>query len=170
MAARFEPESVKTRYRRCSAKYTVERVSSARSFGPAASGRRTASLVRRAHCRHRSARRLSGRGRRPQPRWQTGPHRSRQRHERTVWYENPGWQRHILATGQSRMINCVVIGNEIVLASEFSNEARNSIGLVSVLRPGSDPVKPWTATEIDRLPTSHRLRVADLFGDGNPSM
>ena len=85
-----------------------------------------------------------------------------------VWYENPGWQRHILATGQSRMINCVVIGNEIVLASEFSNEARNSIGLVSVLRPGSDPLKPWTATEIDRLPTSHRLRVADLFGDGNP--
>jgi FG-GAP-like repeat/FG-GAP repeat len=85
-----------------------------------------------------------------------------------VWYENPGWQRHVVASGQSRMINCVVIGNEIVLASEFSNEARNSIGLVSVLRPGSDPLKPWTATEIDRLPTSHRLRVADLFGDGHP--
>jgi FG-GAP-like repeat/FG-GAP repeat len=85
-----------------------------------------------------------------------------------VWYENPGWQRHVLATGQSRMINGAVIGDEIVLASEFSNEARNSIGLVSVLRPGSDPLKPWTATEIDRLPTSHRLRVADLFGDGHP--
>jgi hypothetical protein len=79
-----------------------------------------------------------------------------------------GWQRHILATGQPRMINCVVIGNEIVLASEFSNGAMNSIGLVSVLRPSSDPLKPWTATEIDRLPTSHRLRVADLFGGGNP--
>lgn len=85
-----------------------------------------------------------------------------------VWYENPGWQRHVLATGQAHMINCVVIGNEIVLASEFSNEAKNSIGLVSVLRPGSDPLQPWTATEIDRLPTSHRLRVVDLFGDGHP--
>ncbi len=85
-----------------------------------------------------------------------------------VWFENPGWQRHVLATGQSRMINCAVIGNEIVLASGFNNEAKNSVGIVSVLRPGADPLQPWTATEIDRLPTSHRLRVADLFGDGHP--
>jgi hypothetical protein len=85
-----------------------------------------------------------------------------------IWFENPGWQRHVLATGQNRMINCAVIGDEIVLASEFSNEAKNSIGLVSVLRPGPDVRQPWTATEIDRLPTSHRLRVADLFEDGHP--
>jgi len=85
-----------------------------------------------------------------------------------IWFENPGWQRHVLATGQNRMINCAVIGNEIVLASEFSNEAKNSIGLVTVLRPGSDPREPWTATEIDRLPTSHRLRVADIFGNSKP--
>ena len=83
-----------------------------------------------------------------------------------VWYENPGWQRHVLASGQSRMINCVVIGNEIVLASEFANQAKDSIGIVSVLRPGPDPREPWTVTEIDRLPTSHRLRVADIDGSG----
>jgi hypothetical protein len=66
------------------------------------------------------------------------------------------------------MINCAVIGNEIVLASEFENEAKKSVGLVSVLRAGPDIRQPWTATEIDRLPTSHRLRVADLFHDGHP--
>jgi hypothetical protein len=77
-----------------------------------------------------------------------------------VWYENPGWQRHVLAVNVSRMINCVVVGDEIVLASEFNNEAKNSQGIVSVLRRGADPNEPWTATEIDRLPTSHRLRVA----------
>jgi len=81
-----------------------------------------------------------------------------------VWYENPGWQRHLLAAGQSHMINCVVVGREIVLASEFSNEAKNSVGLVSVLHPGEDPTQPWTVTEIDRLPTSHRLRTADIDG------
>jgi aldos-2-ulose dehydratase/isomerase family protein/VCBS repeat protein/FG-GAP repeat protein len=85
-----------------------------------------------------------------------------------VWFEAPGWQRHVLAAGQNRMINCAVIGDEIVLASEFSNEAKNSIGLVSVLRPGSDVREPWTATEIDRLPTSHRLRIADIFANGKP--
>jgi FG-GAP-like repeat len=83
-----------------------------------------------------------------------------------VWYENPGWQRHVLASGQSRMINCVVIGNQIVLASAFSNQAKDSAGIVSVLRPGGDPREPWTVTEIDRLPTSHRLRSADIDGSG----
>ena len=77
-----------------------------------------------------------------------------------VWYENPGWQRHVLATGMNRMINCVVVGSEIVVASEFQNEAKNSAGVVSVLRPGADITQPWTATEIDRIPTSHRLRLA----------
>jgi hypothetical protein len=55
-----------------------------------------------------------------------------------------------------------------VLASEFANQAKDSIGLVSVLRPNGDPREPWTATEIDRLTTSHRLRVADIFGNGKP--
>jgi len=83
-----------------------------------------------------------------------------------VWYENPGWQRHVLAAGQRRMINCVVVGNQIVLASEFSMQATDSAGVVSVLRPGADPRQPWTVTEIDRLPTSHRLRTADIDGSG----
>jgi hypothetical protein len=60
------------------------------------------------------------------------------------------------------------VGNEIVLASEFENQAKNSIGIVSVLRPNGDPREPWTATEIDRLTTSHRLRTADIFGNGKP--
>ena len=85
-----------------------------------------------------------------------------------LWFENPGWQRHVLATNQNRMINCVVVGDEIVVASEFANQAKNSIGIVSVLRPNGDPREPWTATEIDRLTTSHRLRTADIFGNGKP--
>ncbi len=89
-----------------------------------------------------------------------------------VWFENPGWQRHVLATGVSHMINCVAVpvdGDpipEIVLASEFANEAKNSIGIVSVIRHQGDPREPWKLTEIDRLTTSHRLRLADIDGSG----
>jgi Aldos-2-ulose dehydratase, beta-propeller domain/FG-GAP-like repeat/FG-GAP repeat len=89
-----------------------------------------------------------------------------------VWYENPGWERHVLAAGLSRMINCVVVEaegrTEIVVASGFENQARKSAGIVSVLRPGADPREPWSVTEIDRLPTSHRLRLAKIDGSGNP--
>jgi hypothetical protein len=87
-----------------------------------------------------------------------------------VWFENPTWQRHVLAANQNRMINCAVVEvegkSQIVLASEFANEASNSIGLVSVLKPGTDPLQPWSVTGIDRLTTSHRLRAANIDGGG----
>jgi hypothetical protein len=89
-----------------------------------------------------------------------------------VWYENPTWERHVIAGGLSRMINCAawdMDGDgipEIVLASEFSNEAKKSVGIVSVLRHDGDSRRPWKMTEIDRLATSHRLRWADVDGSG----
>lgn len=89
-----------------------------------------------------------------------------------VWYENPTWERHVIAGGFSRMINCAawdVDGDGIpiiALASGFSNEAKDSTGIVSVLRHDGDPRRPWKVTEIDRLTTSHRLRWADIDGSG----
>ena len=91
-----------------------------------------------------------------------------------MWFENPTWERHVLASGLPHMINCVPVGAdaegipEIVVASEFDNVAKRSIGLVSVLRHDGDPRRPWKATEIDRLSTSHRLRLADIDGSGKP--
>jgi CubicO group peptidase (beta-lactamase class C family) len=89
-----------------------------------------------------------------------------------VWFENPGWQRHVIASTFTQMINCVALNSgghpKIVLASGFSNEAAKSSGTVWLLEPDGDVLRPWKAREIDRLPTSHRLRVADIDGNGNP--
>jgi hypothetical protein len=85
-----------------------------------------------------------------------------------VWYENPSWERHVIVAGQREMINCAAVDTdgdgipEIVLASEFANQAKNSVGVVSLLKHNGDPRQPWTVTEIDRLTTSHRLRVARI--------
>jgi hypothetical protein len=90
-----------------------------------------------------------------------------------VWFENPSWERHVIVGGQRQMINCAALDTdgdgipEIVLASEFANQAKNSIGVVSLLKHNGDPRQPWTITEIDRLTTSHRLRVARIDG-GKP--
>jgi hypothetical protein len=89
-----------------------------------------------------------------------------------VWFENPGWQRHVIAGNLSGMINLAawdIDGDgipEIVLASGFSMDAKNSAGIVSLLHHNGDPRQPWTIREIDRLPTSHRLRWADIDGSG----
>lgn len=84
-----------------------------------------------------------------------------------VWYENPTWTRHVIATGFTQMINVAAMDTdgdripELLLAHEFSNIAAKSIGTVSLLRSQGDPRQPWSVTEIDRVPTSHRIRLCD---------
>jgi hypothetical protein len=93
------------------------------------------------------------------------------------WFENPSsaggeWQRHVIASNLPRMINCAPWDTdgdgipEIVLAYEFANEAKRSKGVVVVLEHKGDPREPWSVREIDRLTTSHRLRWADIAGNG----
>lgn len=87
-----------------------------------------------------------------------------------VWFENPGWQRHVLASGVNRMINVAPLDAngdgipELLLAQEFANVAKNSIGVVSLLESAGDVRQPWKVREIDRIPTSHRLRPVHLKG------
>ena len=89
-----------------------------------------------------------------------------------LWYENPGWQPHVIVSGISAPINAAaydVDGDgipEIALAHGFSNQYASSPGIVSILTHNGDPALPWLAKEIDRLPTSHRLRFADVEGTG----
>jgi len=93
-----------------------------------------------------------------------------------VWFENPGWQRHVIVNHVSRMINLAawdIDGDgipEIALATEFSNDPAQSPGVLSILKHKGDPRELWTSTEIDRLPASHRLRWADLEGNGRKSL
>jgi hypothetical protein len=89
-----------------------------------------------------------------------------------VWFENPGWERHIIARNLRALINVAAWDDPgdgkpmLVLGTEFSMEPTKSAGLVSVLRPGKDPRELWDIQEIDRLPASHRLRFADIDGSG----
>jgi len=89
-----------------------------------------------------------------------------------VWFENPTWERHVIAGNLPRMINCAPVDvdgdgiPELVVANLFENDARRSVGVISVLQHNGDPRQPWSVREIDRLTTSHRLRAADIDGSG----
>src|SRR6478752_1367078 len=80
------------------------------------------------------------------------------------WYENPSWTPHVLTAGIAAAINAAVYDvdedgiPEVALAHGFANVYASSPGVVSILTHGDDPTKPWAVREIDRLPTSHRLR------------
>ena len=91
-----------------------------------------------------------------------------------AWYENPGWERHVLTTGLNRSINAAardLDGDgipEIALAHEFGTTHAGSLGVLSLLTHAGDPTRPWRVREIDRTPTVHRIRWADPDGTGRP--
>jgi hypothetical protein len=89
-----------------------------------------------------------------------------------AWYENPTWERHVMTDGLTRPENVDVFDldgdgiPEVGLASGFSQSPMTSAGVVSILRHQGDPAERWSATEIDRIPTSHRVGWADIDGTG----
>ena len=89
-----------------------------------------------------------------------------------AWYENPTWVLHVLIKDVPRTINLDEYDYdgdgipEIAMGHHFETAPEKSIGNVLILKSGADPRQPWTAREIDRIPTVHRLRWIDLQGDG----
>src|SRR5215471_10606495 len=90
-----------------------------------------------------------------------------------VWYQNPSWERHVIIGGATGLINVAATDldgdgiPELALAQGFTTNAKTSTGIVSILTHGADVTQPWTAKEIDRIPTAHRLRWVDADGSGH---
>jgi aldos-2-ulose dehydratase/isomerase family protein/VCBS repeat protein len=87
-----------------------------------------------------------------------------------AWFENPSWERHVIATDLSNMINAAVrdidgdLVPEIALAHGFTTNTETSRGVVSLLTHGTNLADTWTRRDIDALPTSHRLRWVNADG------
>lgn len=89
-----------------------------------------------------------------------------------VWFENPTWTRHVMASGHPSMINADAFDTdkdgypEVVLQTGFSTTPAKGDGRMILLTKGADVNAPWTAKEFDRMPSVHRVRWADVEGNG----
>jgi len=87
-----------------------------------------------------------------------------------LWYENPGWAPHVIVRGTPRMADVAAADvdrdgiPELALAYEYRSVPTQSLGKVAILKAGVDPRAPWTLTDIDALPASHRVRFARIGG------
>lgn len=93
-----------------------------------------------------------------------------------AWYRNPGWEKTVIDTELDGLIDAAphdIDGDghvDLTVASAFSLGDPDTGGQVSWLRNprgGEEADAPgWTAHAIDSIPTSHRLRWADVSGTG----
>lgn len=91
------------------------------------------------------------------------------------WYENPTWQARPLTTQTRRNISLAPLGGRggpllgVALAADFSlNDSRGG-GTLWWARP-TTAAGEWPLEWVGEIPTSHRLRWADLDGDSRPEL
>ena len=89
-----------------------------------------------------------------------------------AWYRNPGWERRVITTAGTAYIDCAphdIDGDgrlDIALQSDFRMNRTSTGGLVTWLRAPADPQGEWRSFDIWAEPTCHRIRWADVDGDG----
>lgn len=95
-----------------------------------------------------------------------------------VWYRNPDWRQFTISTMAERNIDTApydVDGDgdlDLALANEFDLGNSTEGGLVHWAECPADPVnaQEWPLHRIDAVPTAHRVRWADLDGDGRAEL
>ncbi len=94
---------------------------------------------------------------------------------RVQWYENPSWQAHPIARTERNIDLALhdVDGDgrlELALASGFYFNDSHRGGSIELLYPPAEPGEVWRRTHIATDPVVHRLRWADVDGDGRAEL
>jgi hypothetical protein len=96
-----------------------------------------------------------------------------------TWYENPTWTPHVIITAKDApkmvyMDSADLDGDgipEIALAYHFNTDPHKDSGTVAILHHDGDPARPWKIERvIDNVPSDHRVRFADIEGNGKPAL
>ena len=98
---------------------------------------------------------------------------------KVVWYENPTWKKHIILDGKTKPDNvCAAVLDidgdgklDIVLGAGWKASDTSNPGTMQWLKNPGVVDKEWAMYPIPcDEPTVHRVRVADLDGDGKPEI
>jgi hypothetical protein len=98
--------------------------------------------------------------------------------KRVVWYENPTWKRRAIIEGKTQPDNVCIAAHDIdgdgkldfALGAAWQPANTKSGGTLQWLRRGNSLEEPWSVYSIGDEPTLHRIRFADLDGQGHPAL
>ena len=95
-----------------------------------------------------------------------------------AWYENPTWERHLIADTLRNSNVCVAAHDvdgdgipELAVGADWQYNNTKSGGALFLLHHGNDVKAPWNVVTLaDEEPTLHRVRWVDFEGDGNKAL
>jgi FG-GAP-like repeat len=98
--------------------------------------------------------------------------------ERVVWYENPTWKRRTIIQGMTKPDNVCIAAYDIAgdgqialaLGAGWNPSNTKTGGTLQWLKRGKTLDEPWTIYPIDEEPTVHRIRFADVLGEGKAQL
>jgi Aldos-2-ulose dehydratase, beta-propeller domain/FG-GAP-like repeat len=97
--------------------------------------------------------------------------------ERVIWFENPTWQLHTLIEHQTKKDNVTIAPADIdgdgkvdfALGADWRPSDTRTSGSLQWITRGA-PGEKWTVHPIGTEATIHRIRFADLDGDGREEL
>ena len=98
--------------------------------------------------------------------------------KQVAWYENPSWERHLIADTIRNSNVCIAAHDldgdgtpEFALGADWQFNNTESGGALFLLRAKDDVTQPWQViTLVEREPTLHRIRWADIEADGRKEL
>ncbi len=98
--------------------------------------------------------------------------------KRVVWFENPSWKMRTIIQGMTKPDNVCVAAHDIdgdgqldlVIGADWAPFNTKTGGTLQWLKRGKNIDDPWTLHPIAEEPTVHRIRMADVLGEGKPQL
>jgi hypothetical protein len=95
-----------------------------------------------------------------------------------VWFKNPSWTKYTVTTKPKQLLFAApydVDGDgdiDLAFISDFDMNNSTGGGTISWAENAGDPTQTqdWTLRKIDAIPTAHRVRWADLDGNGKKEL
>jgi hypothetical protein len=97
---------------------------------------------------------------------------------RVIWFENPTWKLRTIISGATKPDNVCIDAHDIdgdgkidfALGAGWKNLSTKENGTLQWLQRGKSLDEPWTVHPIDGEPTIHRIRFADIDGNGKKAL
>jgi FG-GAP-like repeat len=97
---------------------------------------------------------------------------------RIVWYENPTWKRRLIIEGKTKPDNVCIAAHDIdgdgnidfVVGAGWEGLKSKVEGPLYWLKRGKTLDEQWQVIPIGEEPSVHRIRFADIDGDGKPAL